>query len=172
MTSVECGDPALYRSGYDLFFFNRKNIPTDITRPFAMGLPWWDYCLPIALIMRGLQVNLITSPGAFHLSHPTNYNWPHFRYMADEFAAFVLEASGETSPIIVREQLLPVVNLSRKIVAGPSMPERIWDKLLRSTRSLPVLWRLAEKYRGDRYRLSEACVSAILASARPKTLRH
>src|SRR5882762_5865582 len=57
-------DPALYHHGYDLFFLKRKDIPTDFTRPFAMGLPWWDYCLPITFSMRGLQVNVITSPVA------------------------------------------------------------------------------------------------------------
>src|SRR5215469_6779280 len=55
VTSCKFTDRTVYRWGYDLFFFERSEIPDDVPRNLAMGLPWWDYWLPITFLIRGLR---------------------------------------------------------------------------------------------------------------------
>jgi hypothetical protein len=160
-----------YIQGYDVFFFERKEIRAEIGQSFALGIPWWDYLLPIVFRLRGLRVNLFTSPIAFHLQHPANYNMPIWRYMANEFAEFVVESSAVSSGFIAPD-LFPVISLCREVLAEPaifedvrrSALEKVSGKLLASTRYLPVLWRLAGRERGQdahRIRLAKACIATI-----------
>jgi hypothetical protein len=163
-----------YTLGYDVVFLERKEIWTEIGQSFAIGIPWWDYLLPIVFRLRGLRVNLLTSPIAFHLQHSTNYNMPIWRYMANEFAEFVVDSSTVSSGFIAPD-LFPVISLCREVLAEPaifedvrrSALERVSGKLLASTRYLPVLSRLAGRERGQdarRIRLAKACIAAISGS--------
>jgi hypothetical protein len=171
VTSCGFTDCTVYRYGYDLFFFERNEIPEDIPRPFALGLPWWDYWLPIAFIIRGLRVNMITSPIAFHLKHPTNFNARSFRYMCMEFAESILESIAARSGAIAPD-LFPVIRLCRKLVSGPAIFEKVlpyllvraWGRVLGSIGHLPVFRKVAKWYYvqdEDRDRLVRVCVAAI-----------
>ena len=162
-----------YTVGYDVFFFEREEVGGDIGQSFAIGIPWWDYLLPILFRLRGLRINLLTSPIAFHLQHPTNYNMPIWRYMANEFAEFVVESTA-ASPGPIPSELFPIINLCRKVLAEPAVFEdvrqsllgRASGKLLAGTRYLPVPWKLASRDRGrdaNRNRLAKACIAAISA---------
>src|SRR5207244_1841309 len=117
----------------------------------------------------------LTTPVAFHLQHAMNYSMPIWRYMAKEFAEFVIEASA-ARPESIAPNLLPVISLCRKVVARPavfddvrpSLTARVWGRLLASARPLPLFGRLAGRDRGqdaNRHRLSKACVAAISASS-------
>jgi hypothetical protein len=157
--------------GYDLFFFPRKEIPENITGNFAIGMPWWDYMLPLTFRLRGLGVNLLTFPIALHLEHPRNFSWPIWRYMAKEFAEFVIQFSAERGAPVERD-LLRVIKLCERVRAEPaafedltrSLVERAWGKMLAGASPLPVLGRLARREHGqdaNRERLLKACLAAI-----------
>ncbi len=172
VTRFDDSSPELYRRGYDLFFFQRKTIPAYVARPFALGLPWWDYYLPMTFKIRGLEVELINSPIAFHLDHPMHYDWGSWQHMANEFAEFILEsARGASRRTIARRHLAPVIRLCRKIVAEPPIYLKTWDRLLASTGRLPILWRLRRFANGHgrqeatRFRLCKACVHAFSPSS-------
>jgi len=174
--SLDCNDPVSYRDGYDLFFMERKSIPQGITYPFAMGLPWWDYCLPIYSMLRGLPVNIIASPMAFHLQHAMNYMWESWQYMAHEFAKFVLEyAAGASPETLVQEHLSPVIKLSRKIAAKRDIVDDISQtpicgRLLSAAGRLPLIRRYTDGHdrEAKRHRLSAACVEAIDTGQLPR----
>jgi hypothetical protein len=163
-----------YLDGYDVFFFERKEIQKQIRHSFALGLPWWDYVLPISFLLRGLRVNLLTSPVAFHLQHPTNFNAMTWRYMAKEFSEFVIEFSAGRCGLVERD-LARIIWLCQKVRSEPtifeevprSLLERASGKLLAGARHLPGLWRLGRRESGQdaRHRLVKACVAAISNSA-------
>jgi hypothetical protein len=175
MKSFEDRNQTPYPHGFDLFFFERREIPAAIERPFAMGLPWWDYYLPIAFSLRRLRINLLTAPVAFHLQHPTSYSMPVWRKMAREFAEFVVESVNATPGSSAAQNFPAVIRLCRRVAAEPAIFEdirapllaRTWGRVLTRARRLPPLRRLINEHHGqdaNQHRLSEACVAAISAS--------
>ena len=62
--------------------------------PYAMGVPWWDYWLPLALLARGRRVLMLNRPAIMHLEHPANWSNDWSTGMAAHFARFVVGAFG------------------------------------------------------------------------------
>lgn len=62
-----------YKLGYDLFLFD-PSLPIRIpTSNFCLGMPWWDYWLPVAAMLTGFLPVYIDSHIAFHQKHTTNW---------------------------------------------------------------------------------------------------
>ncbi len=173
LRSLAATDYRIYRQGFDLFFFEKAAIPPGLRPPFAMGLPWWDYWLPIAFRLQGAQIKILTEPLAFHLRHPANFDLTVFRHMAKEFVDFVLSAPNATSDHTGRD-LASIVALCRAISATPdALDDRVMrksaltelrDKMIDSTRWLTPLWRRAINFRSQDallYRLCDACAVAL-----------
>jgi hypothetical protein len=86
-----------YFPGFDYFFFDKpaaEDLASD-THPFSIGLPWWDYWLPITLKMRGYEIRCVARPATLHLAHEfgaatRSTAWRRF---AVEFARAVLSES-------------------------------------------------------------------------------
>jgi len=94
-----------YIPGFDYFFFDREAAEQLVgdTHPFSMGLPWWDYWLPVTLALRGYEIRCVARPVILHLAHKsqTEARSPTWRRLAFEFARTVLaewEASQKTLP--------------------------------------------------------------------------
>jgi tetratricopeptide (TPR) repeat protein len=91
-----------YLPGFDYFFFDRaaaEDLASDKS-PFSMGLPWWDYWLPVALALRGYEIRCVARPVILHLAHQsqTEGRSPTWRRLASEFARTVL-AEWEASKV-------------------------------------------------------------------------
>jgi tetratricopeptide (TPR) repeat protein len=69
--SLRQGTFARYIVGFDYFFFGRDaaGALVDEAQAFAMGLPWWDYWLPLSLAFRGQRMLHLERPVAIHLAH-------------------------------------------------------------------------------------------------------
>ena len=83
-----------YHPGFDYFFFDQaaaEDLASD-TRPFSMGLPWWDYWLPVTLALRGYEIRCVARPTILHLAHemPSATRSAAWRRLAVEFARAVL----------------------------------------------------------------------------------
>ena len=94
-----------YTPGFDCFFFDgaaAADLSTD-TRPFAIGLPWWDYWLPVTLALRGYAIECFARPAVLHLFHDsqTEARSRPWRVLAREYARSVIresDASGRLAP--------------------------------------------------------------------------
>lgn len=73
-------------SGFDYFFFDQELINFYPPSNFCMGLPWWDYWLPLFAIVSKLPVKRLTTPIGYHLIHPNNYSISLWRELALEMA--------------------------------------------------------------------------------------
>jgi hypothetical protein len=86
-----------YFPGFDFFFFDREAAKAlaDEPRPFAMGVPWWDYWFPLSLMLRGYDVQCLTRPVVLHLQHDQQIEarTPRWRRLAREFARAMLHDS-------------------------------------------------------------------------------
>src|SRR5271154_4665358 len=63
--------PEKYLWGFDGLFFEKEKISAIIegSLPFAMGMPWWDCWLPVALAFKGCEIRILESPSIIHLDH-------------------------------------------------------------------------------------------------------
>lgn len=64
--------PFIY--GYDIFIFNPKNIDLILNDNYVIGMPWWDYWVPIAFIKKGMNVYHMKNEVIYHKTHETNYD--------------------------------------------------------------------------------------------------
>ncbi len=91
-----------YPWGFDYFFFDRTGVAAVLasSRAFAMGLPWWDYWLPVALALTGPSRRIVAleRPAAMHLTHTPTYSWPLMRTMTARFVSFLRSVDRPASP--------------------------------------------------------------------------
>ena len=63
----------IYKYGFDVFFFDKKLLEQFPPSQFCLGLPWWDYFMPIVCAQKGVTVKYFATPIAYHVKHPVNY---------------------------------------------------------------------------------------------------
>jgi len=63
--------PFIY--GYDIFIFNSKYAPIFNNEKYVIGMPWWDYWVPICALKNRLNVYHIKDEIIYHKTHKTNY---------------------------------------------------------------------------------------------------
>lgn len=61
-------------NGYDLFIFDAKLTDIYMNPNYVIGMPWWDFWMPLIAIQRGLKVRHIGNQAIFHRTHETNYD--------------------------------------------------------------------------------------------------
>jgi hypothetical protein len=59
--------------GFDAFFFDATTLPSDFDDNFQIGVPWWDYWFPMAVLAEGGQIVNLTTPLLTHRNH--NHGW-------------------------------------------------------------------------------------------------
>ena len=60
--------------GYDYFLMSRDVIDEFKDSPFAMGMPFWDYWLPLTAHLNGRTLKALKSPIALHVTHETRWD--------------------------------------------------------------------------------------------------
>lgn len=63
-----------YEYGFDYFFFDTSIIDLYPTEAFCIGMPWWDYWMPAALLPTNINLKFLESRIAYHVVHPTNFS--------------------------------------------------------------------------------------------------
>lgn len=94
----------VYHRGFDLFFFDRAMIDKIPKSKFMLGMPWWDYWVPLAPLLQEMPVKRIETPLGFHVWHATNYSDAQLMQFAREFASQCEQA--------------PFIDLFRQCVEG------------------------------------------------------
>jgi predicted negative regulator of RcsB-dependent stress response len=108
--------PTKYFWGFDYFFFQKEKISEIVKNslPYAMGLPWWDYWLPVALAFKGCEIKVLESPSIIHLDHGKGFNRTAMRYMAQRFIEFVVKSS-DAGEGVISPRLNSLIASCRKI---------------------------------------------------------
>jgi hypothetical protein len=63
-----------FRFGYDLFIFNSNNSSIFKNDKYVIGMPWWDYWVPLVWIKSGMNLYHIKNEVIYHITHETNYD--------------------------------------------------------------------------------------------------
>ena len=88
-------DGTRYVLGYDYFIFD-PSLPPQIPKTnFCLGMPWWDYWLPMAANLFGFSTVYIDSNIAFHQSHSTNWENNTFYQYGFEMKEILQEHLGD-----------------------------------------------------------------------------
>lgn len=66
-------DPT-YSVGYDYFLMSREVADHFEDSPFAMGMPFWDFWLPLTAHLAGCPLKTLHAPVALHVAHETRWD--------------------------------------------------------------------------------------------------
>jgi hypothetical protein len=62
-----------FSSGYDVFIFDKKNINILFNDNYVIGMPWWDYWVPL-ISLKHMNLYHIDEKSFLHRTHATNYS--------------------------------------------------------------------------------------------------
>lgn len=81
---VKATEKTIYKLGFDVFIFPAKFIKLIQPNRLAMGVPWWDYYLPMISLLDKFPTLHWINNGITHKHHTTNYsNELHQRVCSD-----------------------------------------------------------------------------------------
>ena len=63
-----------YSVGYDWFCMSGDLLSDFADSPFCMGMPFWDYWMPLVALLKGRPLKTVTSPTALHVHHETRWD--------------------------------------------------------------------------------------------------
>ncbi len=63
-----------YSFGYDYFLMSGDLLNDFAESPFCMGMPFWDYWMPLVALLQGRPLKAVTTPVALHVSHETRWD--------------------------------------------------------------------------------------------------
>jgi hypothetical protein len=85
-----------YSVGYDYFFMSGDLLDDFADSPFCMGMPFWDYWMPLAALLNGRPLKSLNAPVALHVTHDTR--WDNSIYLFfHSLIAYVLDMCRKTS---------------------------------------------------------------------------
>ena len=89
----ELGGGKSFRDGYDFFFWDRTNSPLLLEEsPMVLGLPWWDFWLPLHAYAQGLTIKRFASASFIHVVHPVAYDVSTFVKFGHHCAGVLADA--------------------------------------------------------------------------------
>lgn len=86
--------------GFDYFFFDNNILPRFLPEDFCIGLPWWDYWLPLNFLSNKRTIKKITTPIAYHIIHPCAYNLDSWRVLGLNLAKFYGDRTNISDDIL------------------------------------------------------------------------
>ncbi len=85
-----------YSVGYDYFFMSGDLLGDFEDSPFCMGMPFWDYWVPLAALLQGRPLKSLNSPVALHVTHETRWDDSVYLFF-HSLIAYVVELCRKTT---------------------------------------------------------------------------
>jgi FkbM family methyltransferase len=64
----------IYTRGFDAFFFDAELLAKIPKSNYCLGMPWWDFWLPLMAQQNQIEVKYLAEPIAYHVQHKINYS--------------------------------------------------------------------------------------------------
>jgi len=71
-----------FSAGYDVFIFDKKNINILFNDNYVIGMPWWDYWVPL-ISLKHIKLYHIDNKAFLHRTHATNYSLEYWIKFGD-----------------------------------------------------------------------------------------
>lgn len=85
----------IYRNGYDFFFWEKENSTLFEGAPMILGLPWWDFWLPLHAFGQGLKTKRFVTSSMGHITHTVGYDNQAYLQFGRQFAKTLLDVYGQ-----------------------------------------------------------------------------
>lgn len=125
-------DGRTYLGGYDFFFLEAADIAHFAASDMVLGLPWWDYWMPLVAHVSGLNLKLLTGGRALHFLHPAGYALASVGQLSSLFirniAASVKASNLAAGSELIRfsQTLFLAVDVHVNELRRPFSDEAIW----------------------------------------------
>jgi hypothetical protein len=86
--------------GFDYFFFSRSVIKEYLKTDFCLGVPWWDYWVPLFLLLKGISVKQLVTPVAYHLEHPIRWQTQYMEDFGARLIGYLMKIDLSRNPDI------------------------------------------------------------------------
>lgn len=114
-----------YSGGFDFFVVGRQQLVATmplLSNDLALGLPWWDVMLPLALIGAGYEPRALPPRHFQHVSHEIAWSREEFtRVGAKATREFFAKCQGPKLPLS-----LQIWTLAYKQLSSPIHHPRVW----------------------------------------------
>jgi len=70
----EINKPYPFGNGYDFFAFKKDIVDIFYNTNYVIGMPWWDFWIPLITIKLGFKIDHVKNGIIFHRTHETNYD--------------------------------------------------------------------------------------------------
>ena len=84
-----------YSVGYDYFLMSGDLLDDFAESPFAMGMPFWDYWLPLVALLQGRPLKSLNAPIALHVQHDAQWDDAIYLFF-HSLVAYVIELCRKT----------------------------------------------------------------------------
>lgn len=98
-------DGSYYKLGYDLFLFDPLLSTRIPVNDFCLGMPWWDYWLPVAALLTGFAPVYLDSHIAFHQTHIVNYENDAFYEYGIQMRNLLIKCFDNDQGDVFKQQL-------------------------------------------------------------------
>jgi FkbM family methyltransferase len=107
----------IYTRGFDAFFFDADLLAKLPKSNYCLGMPWWDFWLPLIAQQQSVPIKYLTTPIAYHVQHRINYRsdlWERFgiqfaSLLQPDLARSLTERHQPGSPAL-RQQLICLID--------------------------------------------------------------
>jgi len=100
--------------GFDAFLYGRSLLPSLRAEGFCLGMPFWDFWLPVVAVLSGHPVFVVTAPVLRHVEHPVVWDASAPLFMHVFMQAVLSAASTTAAP-------LPAALLAHQLAAYPGL---------------------------------------------------
>jgi hypothetical protein len=111
VNSIDSREGEEYIGGFDYFFMSSSIIGSFQKTEFCLGVPWWDYWVPLFCILKGVPVKHLVTPVAYHVEHPIRWNSKYLKFFGDQFVHYLLATDLKYS---LSDDLKNKIQLSHK----------------------------------------------------------
>lgn len=167
-----------YKYGYDVFSLKRSAAQILDMPEFYMGIPWWDYVLPLSAVTEGYRVRRLDLDAFHHVLHPQRWSSVSFDYIGWRCMQRLLPkdiTAGAPSHERV-QKFSEVTNqfLNSKLTAEePLSPEESRAILLKRISSTPGIRgrqpaKTSEAHQSPTEGMSETAIQQVSEKAKPE----
>jgi len=87
--SLDLLEGEVCQTGFDFFFFDKSLISCFPESEFCIGMPWWDYWVPLIPAVEGFQTKRLVSPFAYHIRHTCEWEKEKWLLLAKRFFGYL-----------------------------------------------------------------------------------
>jgi len=124
VNSIEEVEGEVLWIGFDVFFFDKQLIKHFPFSKFCLGIPMWDYWLPLIVLTKGICLKYVAIPVFHHVKHLKNWGLDLHTKYAIHFTEFFgprnlstrLQKMVQEHPIQTRQEINKITKQTQQMI--------------------------------------------------------